>query len=179
MVFMVGIDTGGTFTDGFFTRDGDIKTAKVLTTPHDLTVCLADCVSEGARQFGVSVQDMLADTDIIRYSTTVSVNTIIQRAGAKIGLLVSQGFKDSLYSNSAEEADVAAVLSEEPDGSVEVSLRAAPGWDVTQVAAQFGGGGHALAAGCLVDGPLGEAERRVVSALQATLAAGRESSDRS
>ena len=53
MAFMVGIDTGGTFTDGFFTRDGDLRTAKVLTTPHDLTVCLADCVREGARQFGV------------------------------------------------------------------------------------------------------------------------------
>ena len=98
MAFMIGVDTGGTFTDGFFTRNGDLRTVKVLTTPHDLTVCLADCISEGARQFGISVQDMLADTDIARYSTTVSVNTIIQRTGAKIGLLVSQGFKDSLYS---------------------------------------------------------------------------------
>jgi len=44
---------------------------------------------------------MLADTDIVRYSTTVSVNTIIQRTGAKIGLLVSQGFKESLYSRDA------------------------------------------------------------------------------
>ncbi len=98
MSFMIGVDTGGTFTDGFFTRNGDLRTVKVLTTPHDLTVCLADCIREGARQFGVSVQEMLADTDIVRYSTTVSVNTIIQKTGAKIGLLVSQGFKDSLYS---------------------------------------------------------------------------------
>jgi len=105
MAFMVGIDTGGTFTDGFFTHNGDLRTAKVLTTPHDLTVCLSDCVREGAQQFGVSVQDMLADTDIVRYSTTVSVNTIIQRTGAKIGLLVSQGFKDSLYSSSAKEVE--------------------------------------------------------------------------
>jgi len=97
MSFMIGVDTGGTFTDGFFTRNGDLRTVKVLTTPHDLTVCLADCIQEGARQFGISVQEMLADTDIVRYSTTVSVNTIIQKVGAKIGLLVSQGFKDSLY----------------------------------------------------------------------------------
>ena len=102
MSFMVGVDTGGTFTDGFFTRNGDLRTVKVLTTPHDLTVCLADCIREGAQQFGVSVQDLLADTDIVRYSTTVSVNTIIQRTGAKIGLLVSQGFKDTLYSSDAK-----------------------------------------------------------------------------
>lgn len=102
MAFIIGIDTGGTFTDGFFTRDGDLRTVKVLTTPHDLTVCLADCVREGARQFGVSAQDMLADTDIVRYSTTISVNTIIQKTGAKIGLIVSKGFRDSLYSSSAQ-----------------------------------------------------------------------------
>jgi N-methylhydantoinase A/acetophenone carboxylase len=100
MSFMIGVDTGGTFTDGFFTRNGDLRTVKVLTTPHDLTVCLADCIREGARQYGVTVQEMLAETDIVRYSTTVSVNTIIQRVGSKIGLLVSQGFKDSLYASS-------------------------------------------------------------------------------
>ena len=105
MSFMIGVDTGGTFTDGFFTHNGDLKTVKVLTTPHDLTVCLADCIREGARQFGVSVQDMLAETDIVRYSTTVSVNTIIQRVGSKIGLLVSQGFKDSLYSSDAKAVE--------------------------------------------------------------------------
>ncbi len=105
MSFMIGVDTGGTFTDGFITRNGDLRTVKVLTTPHDLTVCLADCIREGARQFGISVQDMLADTDIVRYSTTVSVNTIIQRLGAKIGLLVSQGFKESLYSSDAKAVE--------------------------------------------------------------------------
>ena len=105
MSFMIGVDTGGTFTDGFITRNGDLRTVKVLTTPHDLTVCLADCIREGARQFGISVQDMLADTDIVRYSTTVSVNTIIQRLGAKIGLLVSQGFKESLYSSDTKAVE--------------------------------------------------------------------------
>jgi len=105
MSFMIGVDTGGTFTDGFLTRNGDLRTVKVLTTPHDLTVCLVDCIKEGAQQFGVSVQEMLADTDIIRYSTTISVNTIIQRTGAKIGLLVSQGFKDSLYSSDTSAVE--------------------------------------------------------------------------
>jgi N-methylhydantoinase A/acetophenone carboxylase len=100
MAFIIGVDTGGTFTDGFFTHNGELRTAKVLTTPHDLTVCLADCIEEGARQFGISVQEMLADTDVVRYSTTISVNTIIQKVGAKIGLLVSQGFKDSLYADN-------------------------------------------------------------------------------
>ena len=96
-MFTIDIDTGGTFTDGFFTKEGEFKTAKVLTTPHDLTVCLADCIKEGARLFGISNRDMLSNTDVVRYSTTIGVNALITRTGSKIGLIVSKGYKDSLY----------------------------------------------------------------------------------
>ncbi|MFQ6101863.1 MAG: bifunctional oligoribonuclease/PAP phosphatase NrnA [Anaerolineae bacterium] len=71
---------------------------------------------------------------------------------------------------SADDADVAIVFIEREDGSIEVGLRAAPGFDVAQVALQFGGGGHALAAGCNLPGPLEEAQARVLAALQADLA---------
>jgi N-methylhydantoinase A/acetophenone carboxylase len=105
MMFTIDIDTGGTFTDGFFTRDGEIKTVKVLTTPHDLTVCLINCIKEGAEQFGVSLKEALLNSDIIRYSSTTSVNTLITRTGSKIGLIVSKGYKESLYSNKPEEVE--------------------------------------------------------------------------
>jgi N-methylhydantoinase A/acetophenone carboxylase len=116
-MFTIDIDTGGTFTDGFFTREGEFKTAKVLTTPHDLTVCLADCIKEGAKLFGVSARDMLATTDIVRYSTTTGVNALITRTGSKIGLIVSKGYKDSLY--SANEKDAEPVFSFIPKDSIE------------------------------------------------------------
>jgi phosphoesterase RecJ-like protein len=67
---------------------------------------------------------------------------------------------------SADDADVAAVFVEREDGRVEVGFRAVPGYDVAQVALQFGGGGHALAAGCNLSGPLEEAQSRVLAALQ-------------
>jgi phosphoesterase RecJ-like protein len=70
---------------------------------------------------------------------------------------------------SADDADAAAVFTEREDGDVEVGLRAAPGFDVAQVALQFGGGGHALAAGCTIPGPLAEAQTRFLAALQADL----------
>jgi len=107
---MVGIDTGGTFTDAFFSRDGEFRRAKVLTTPHDLTVCLADCIKGGASLFGLSLTDMLKNTDIVRYSSTIGVNTIIQKTGSKIGLIVSRGFKDSLYSKK-EAKEVEPIYS--------------------------------------------------------------------
>jgi len=97
MRFLIDIDTGGTFTHGVIAGNGDIKTVTTPTTPHDLTVCLADCVKQGAEAFGLSLRDMLLSTDIVRYSTTIATNTMIQRTGSKIGLIVTKGFEDSLY----------------------------------------------------------------------------------
>lgn len=104
-MFTIDIDTGSTFTDGFFTRSGEIRTVKVLTTPHDLTVCLFNCLKEGAEQYGVSLKEMLLDTEIIRYSSTTGVNTLITRTGSKIGLMVTQGYKESLYSKDPKEIE--------------------------------------------------------------------------
>lgn len=77
---------------------------------------------------------------------------------------------------SADDVDGAAVFVEREDGRVEVGLRAAPGFDVARVALQFGGGGHALAAGCLVPGPLAEAQQRVLETLRMELARQRQRS---
>jgi len=62
---------------------------------------------------------------------------------------------------------IAAVFSERDDGTVDVSLRAAPGYDVAGVALSLGGGGHILAAGATVDGPLDDVVKRVVNLLKA------------
>jgi phosphoesterase RecJ-like protein len=67
---------------------------------------------------------------------------------------------------SADDADVSAVFVEREDGCIEIGFRAVPGFDVARVAMQFGGGGHALAAGCTVPGPLEEAQARVLPVLR-------------
>ncbi len=97
MKFTIDIDTGGTFTDGFFTADGQIRKVKVDTTPHDLTVCFSNCIEEGARNFDVTVSDMLRNTEVIRFSSTIGSNTMITKSGPKVGLIVTKGFEDSLY----------------------------------------------------------------------------------
>jgi N-methylhydantoinase A/acetophenone carboxylase len=102
MRFTIDVDTGGTHTHGFIAGDGVAKTVTTPTTPHDLTVCLADCVKQAAEAFGVSMKDMLLNADIIRYSTTIATNVIIQKTGSKIGLIVTRGFEDSLYAPDGE-----------------------------------------------------------------------------
>jgi phosphoesterase RecJ-like protein len=66
---------------------------------------------------------------------------------------------------TAEEADASVVFVEQDDGRIEVGMRAAPGFDVAPLAVRFGGGGHALAAGFSIPGPLEAAEERVLDAL--------------
>ncbi len=97
MKFTIDIDTGGTFTDGFFTADGQIRKIKVDTTPHDLTVCFSNCIEEGAKSFGVTLSEMLRNTEVVRFSSTIGSNTMITKSGPKIGLLVTKGFEDSVY----------------------------------------------------------------------------------
>jgi phosphoesterase RecJ-like protein len=70
----------------------------------------------------------------------------------------------------AEEADVAVILTEREDGLVDVGMRAAPGFDIAQVALALGGGGHPRAAGCSLALPLEQASQQVVDALKQSLA---------
>jgi bifunctional oligoribonuclease and PAP phosphatase NrnA len=66
---------------------------------------------------------------------------------------------------TAREADVAAVLKEQPDGGFKVSLRSRGGTDVASVAASFGGGGHRLAAGYSSKAGLEETVEALLDAL--------------
>jgi len=70
---------------------------------------------------------------------------------------------------SAMGVDVAVVFREQDDGRIEASIRAGPGWDVTPVALQFGGGGHPRASGCTVSGKLGNVRERVLAAIETAL----------
>jgi len=76
MKFIIDIDNGGTFTDGFFTGDARIEWVKVDTTPHDLSVCFLKCIEDGAKKFGVTVSQLLHETEVLRFSTTHATNTL-------------------------------------------------------------------------------------------------------
>ena len=85
-----------------------------------------------------------------------------------------QGLGDADLINvltSVREADVALIFVERPDGKVKVSWRSLPGINVATVAAQFGGGGHAAAAGAEIAGALVEVEARVLAATRLAMKA--------
>lgn len=73
------------------------------------------------------------------------------------------------FLSGVREARVVVVFSEHDDGTVDVGMRAGPGYDVAEVATQLGGGGHPQAAGCTLDGELLEVKRRVLALVQQSL----------
>jgi bifunctional oligoribonuclease and PAP phosphatase NrnA len=77
------------------------------------------------------------------------------------------------YTRSIMGVEVGVMFMEQFEGGVKVSLRAKSKVDVRRVAEQFGGGGHKLAAGAVVQGTIDEVKKRVLAAVEAALAAGK------
>ncbi len=97
-MYSVDIDVGGTLTDGIFTDGSRLVCAKVDSTAHDLTVCLFDCLNQGATQLGFEdMPSFLAEVELLRWSTTITSNVLAEQRGPKIGLIVSQGHESDLY----------------------------------------------------------------------------------
>jgi N-methylhydantoinase A/oxoprolinase/acetone carboxylase beta subunit len=101
-MYTVDIDTGGTMTDCLVTADdGKQHFIKVDTTPHDYTVSFQTCLQESATALGFAdVQTFLEKVSLIRWSSTITTNVIAERRGAKVGLIVSDGHRETLYGKS-------------------------------------------------------------------------------
>ncbi len=92
----IDIDVGGTFTDIVLTLDGERVIAKCPTTPHDLSMGFVNAIEAGGDKVGLTVEELLPKIDIIRYSTTVALNRLLQRIGPRIGLLMTEGHEDAI-----------------------------------------------------------------------------------
>jgi N-methylhydantoinase A len=92
--YRLGCDIGGTFTDFVLLNDrtGDIKINKCLTTPADPS----DAVEQGIRQLERMAPGFVQDLDEVIHGTTLVINSIIERKGAKTGLITTKGFRDVL-----------------------------------------------------------------------------------
>lgn len=87
-MIVVAIDIGGTFTDliAFDTEAGRFLQAKCLTTPGNLVQGIIDCLNKS----GIIIGEI---SELIHGSTT-AINTLIERKGAKTGLIVTRGTRD-------------------------------------------------------------------------------------
>ncbi len=88
--------------------------------------------------------------------------SISNREREEAGHMGTSSFGLGNMLSEVDEAAMSAVLLETASGHVSVGFRSRPPYNVSQIARSLGGGGHDLAAGCTVDGPLNEAEKLVI-----------------
>lgn len=85
---IVGVDVGGTFTDVFFLNeaDGSCDIAKVPSTRSDQSVGIREGIAEQ--------RDDLSEVSLVIHGTTVGTNALLERKGAKTGIITTTGFRD-------------------------------------------------------------------------------------
>jgi len=90
----IGIDVGGTFTDATLIDDetGRLHSAKAFTTPSDRSLGVIDAIRAVIAEAGIAA-DRVAE---VVHGSTTGTNALIERTGAKTGLLVTAGFRDVL-----------------------------------------------------------------------------------
>ncbi len=93
----IGVDVGGTFTD-MVLRDagGRLFVFKVPSVPEDPGQGVLDDLKLAAEAFDLGLGKLLGGCELFVHGSTMATNTIIERQGARVGLLTSQGFRDSL-----------------------------------------------------------------------------------
>ena len=123
------IDTGGTFTDGYFSDGERYWLAKVETTPHDFTVGFIACLAEGAKRMGFAdVGGLLRRCEVIRFCTTLTTNALVQGRGTRLGLLASRGLAEEFAAAAGTlvEPDLIAAIDEEIDAAGSVVSKPRP-----------------------------------------------------
>ncbi|MGR8946786.1 MAG: hydantoinase/oxoprolinase family protein [Gammaproteobacteria bacterium] len=96
--YLCGLDIGGTFTDCvLIDGDGNLTIAKAPSTPSNFAEGVLEAVSRAAKKIGLPVSDLLENIDVLAHGTTVGTNAVIQRRGAKVGLITTKGHNDVIH----------------------------------------------------------------------------------
>ena len=105
----VGVDIGGTFTDVALVHAGGLATCKVLTNYAEPETAILEGIAISASQAGVPISSI----EQVIHGTTLVTNALIQRRGAKVAFITTQGFRDIIEmrsENRFEQYDLNLIL---------------------------------------------------------------------
>lgn len=94
MSYRLGVDVGGTFTDFLLLNEdtGETKTAKVPSTPDDSSIGVLHGLAKICDSSGIDPSNI----KLVMHGTTVATNAVLTGRGAKVGLITTSGFEDTL-----------------------------------------------------------------------------------
>ncbi|MFI5011641.1 MAG: hydantoinase/oxoprolinase family protein [Hyphomicrobiales bacterium] len=110
--YRLGIDIGGTFTDFSLTdeQSGETTIAKVPSTPSHPSRSVIEGIGQLCRRRNISPQAI----GYFAHGTTIGVNTLLERKGARLGMLVTRGFRDLLTIGRSRLPDIFDLSIERP-----------------------------------------------------------------
>src|SRR5512146_1838973 len=82
----IAVDTGGTFTDCVWVEKGQLRVLKVFSTPADPSQAIVEAVERTG----------LGAALVLLHGTTVGTNSLLQRRGARVAFVTTEGFEDSI-----------------------------------------------------------------------------------
>jgi N-methylhydantoinase A len=165
----LGVDTGGTFTDLVeIDGEGRLRFDKAFSTPQAPEQGILDALARLAQTEGTDIRHVLGETARFAHGTTVSTNALIQRRGARVGLITTRGFDDTLFIGRGPVGRVGGLPQSKAMDFLHTEPRPplVPKARVRSVSERVVASGEVLA-------PLNEDETR--AALEALLASGTES----
>jgi N-methylhydantoinase A/oxoprolinase/acetone carboxylase beta subunit len=121
MVWRIGVDSGGTFTDIclFEEETGRLEIWKLSSSPDDPSRAIAQGVVEGLEQVDATAGDL----GFLGHGTTVATNALIELRGVKTGLLISDGFRDLLELGRQKRPSLYDMNVDKPEQLVTRDLR--------------------------------------------------------
>jgi N-methylhydantoinase A len=113
---MIGVDVGGTFTDfSVFNREtGELFHYKLSSTPADSSVAIVEGIKTVLEMKGA----VSSDVDYLAHGTTVSTNALIEKKGAKLGLITTKGFKDLMEIGRQNRPSLYNLLAQKPESLI-------------------------------------------------------------
>ncbi len=94
-MYRIGIDVGGTFTDLVAADvEGRVTMAKAASTPEDQSLGVMEGLTLLAREHSLDLRAFLEATDLVVHGTTVATNALLERKGAAVGMLTTEGHRD-------------------------------------------------------------------------------------
>ncbi len=114
----IAVDTGGTFTDCVFLRDGRLEILKVFSTPANPARAIAQAVDTVR-----SRQHPAEERVELLHGTTVGTNALLERRGGRIALVTTEGFEDVLVIGRQARPELYNFFVQKPPPLVAASHR--------------------------------------------------------
>lgn len=102
----IGVDVGGTFTDmAMADATGRLRVFKTPSVPADPSEGVVSVLRRAAEELSLDLKALLSDCSLFVHGSTIATNTILEKKGARVGMIVTDGFRDALEIRRGFRAD--------------------------------------------------------------------------